>query len=124
MTSNEPTIKRLPIKTFKVHPDGKITGSEHVNPGEIIVVEYSSSSNHYTGKIYANHEGFNDTRQLVGHDKIVVGKQYTILSDAGRRNYMLTTTRPGSTHDHSEAGAEQPPAATNGNGDLYVGSSV
>jgi hypothetical protein len=125
MTSNEPTAKPLPVKTFKVHPDGKITGSEHVKPGDTIVVEYSSSSNHYTGKIYADHNGHDGSRQLVGSDEIVVGTPYNILPAAGGRDYMITTTQPRPRHPTgvpSPAGAEPPPATTNGNGDLYVGS--
>ena len=127
MTSNEPTHKRLSVKTFKVHSDGKITGSEHVKPGDTIVVEYSSGSNHYTGKIYANHNGHNGTRQLVGSDELVVGTVYKILPGAGGRDYMITTTEPGPRHpaelrSTGGSGVRNPPATTSGNGDLYVGS--
>lgn len=127
MTSNEPTNKRSAVRTFKVHSDGRITGSEHVNPGDTIVVEYSSGSQHYTGKIYADHNGHDGTHQLVGSHEIVVGTPYKILPGAKGRDYMLTTTQPAPRHPADlpparPATGRGPAATTSGNGDLYVGS--
>jgi hypothetical protein len=134
MTSNESKNKQSTVKIFKVHPNGNITGSRNATPGDTIIVEYSSRSNHYAGKVYANHNGSNGSNQLVGSAEITIGMSYPILAGAAlpgnmTTNYMITTTLPALRRASGPGPAGQGSAPTGelaktggNNGDLYVGS--
>ena len=109
--------------TLIIRKDGTFTNFAHVNPGDMFVGSPEDANAPYPGSIYATRRERNATGGLVGRGNrtITIGVTYTIVYMARDKIYRLTTTQLPDSTDLADESTDPPPASA-GNGDLYVGS--